>query len=183
MIIWRVNRELRAYNVLRFKCYSIKNYCLAKVSFLQDKNKNTQSRYNIRVKNQLCYKRQNNKKKKHIQKNKQTTKQKQKKTLKQQYRQANINRLTWTPESKPCTRKEKKHVLSLHREFDKCQYFVRKIINTRLLCERKGNTLVNLNITYPCQALHELDIHNRSIKQYQLSKTFMVSITKEIKLK
>ena len=121
--------------------------------------------------------------KKHIQKNKQTKKQKQKKTLKQQYRQANINRLTWTPESKPCTRKEIKHVLSLHREFDKCQYFVRKIINTRLLCERKGNTLVNLNITYPCQALHELDIHNRSIKQYQLSKTFMVSITKEIKLK
>ena len=133
MIIWRVNRELRAYNVLRFKCYSIKNYCLAKVSFLPDKTNSTDKQTKIEVNHVL--------------------------------------------------ERKKKHVLSLHREFDKCQYFVRKIINTRLLCERKGNKLVNFNITYPCHALQELDIHNRMIKQYQLSKTFMVSITKEIKLK
>lgn len=74
--------------------------------------------------------------------------------------------------------KRKKSVLSLHRKFDKCQYFIKKIINTRLLCERKGNKLVNLNITYPCQALHELDMHNSKIKQYQLSKTFMVQSQK-----
>ena len=42
----------------------LKNYCLAKVSFLQDKNKTTQSRYNIRVQNQFCYKRQKQQKKK-----------------------------------------------------------------------------------------------------------------------
>jgi vacuolar-type H+-ATPase subunit I/STV1 len=80
MIIWTVTRELRTYNVLRFKCYSIKNYCLAKVSFLQDKNKTTQSRYNIRVQNQFCYKRQNNNNKKTRTKKKEK---KQKKTLQQ----------------------------------------------------------------------------------------------------